>query len=103
MKKILTIDTTVSRKSTVKLIGEKTSTEISGDSLLPLIDKLLKKCHTKIEEISEIKINTGPGSYTGLRVGASVANALSYLFRQKQTRFLNLRINSKKKNFFPEY
>lgn len=95
MKKTLAIDTTVSRKSTVKLIDDEKSTQISGGSLLPLIDKLLKKCHTKIEDLSEIKVNPGPGSYTGLRVGASIANALSYL--------LNLKINGKKKNFFPEY
>ena len=95
MKKILAIDTTVSRKSTVKLIDGKKSTEISGDSLLPIIDKLLKKCHTKIEEISEIKINTGPGSYTGLRVGLAAANALSYL--------LNIPVNNQKKPIFPKY
>lgn len=83
MKKILVIDTTVSRKSTVKLIKKNKSTEISGNSLLPLIDKLLKKCHTKIEDLSEIKVNIGPGSYTGLRIGASIANALSYLLNLK--------------------
>jgi len=44
--------------------------------LLELIDKLLTK--TKKESISEILVNLGPGSYTGLRVGCSVANTLAW-------------------------
>jgi tRNA threonylcarbamoyladenosine biosynthesis protein TsaB len=29
-------------------------------------------------KITEVSLNTGPGSYTGLRVGASVAQAISW-------------------------
>ena len=32
----------------------------------------------KIKDISEIEVNTGPGSFTGLRVGVSIANALGW-------------------------
>jgi len=41
---------------------------------LPLIlgDKTIK-------DIKEIKINSGPGSFTGLRVGVTVANMLGFL------------------------
>ncbi len=46
---------------------------------LPLIDKLLKKNNLKISDISSIKVNTGPGSFTGLKVGVAIANALSYV------------------------
>lgn len=46
--------------------------------ILPMIDKILKKYSIKLEEISAIQVNTGPGSLTGLRVGIAVANVLSF-------------------------
>ena len=49
-----------------------------AQAILPLIDRILKKYSLKIEEINSISVDTGPGSFTGLRVGVSVANALGY-------------------------
>ena len=46
--------------------------------LLPLIKKILTKNKLKFEDLKEIKVETGPGSYTGLKVGAAVANALGF-------------------------
>lgn len=80
MKKILTIDTSKSKRS---------------EDALFKIDKDLKKCHTKIMEISEIKFNVGPGSFTGLRIGAAIANSLMYL--------LKIPINKEKELVFPKY
>ena len=34
-------------------------------------------------DIDEIDVRQGPGSYTGLKVGASVANALSFALCKK--------------------
>lgn len=45
---------------------------------LMLIDKLLKKKRIDFKALEGIEVNTGPGSFTGLRVGIAVANALSY-------------------------
>lgn len=56
--------------------------------LLPLIVKLLKKEKAAFADLSEIKVARGPGSYTGLRVGVSVANALGFT--------LNISVNNKK-------
>lgn len=50
--------------------------------LLPLVTKLLKN------DINAIEVETGPGSFTGLRVGVAVANALGYA--------LNIPVNGKK-------
>lgn len=47
--------------------------------LLTCVDKLLKKNGKNIEDITEIEVNTGPGSFTGLRVGVSVANTLGWV------------------------
>ncbi|QQG41009.1 MAG: tRNA (adenosine(37)-N6)-threonylcarbamoyltransferase complex dimerization subunit type 1 TsaB [Candidatus Levyibacteriota bacterium] len=46
--------------------------------VLPLIDKLLDKHQLKPTDISSIEVNVGPGSFTGLRVGMVIANALAY-------------------------
>jgi tRNA threonylcarbamoyladenosine biosynthesis protein TsaB len=49
-----------------------------AQKLLPFISEILKKEGKKIKEIKEIEVNTGPGSFTGLRVGVSVANTLGW-------------------------
>lgn len=59
----------------LKHIGDQRSSQM----VLPLIDEILKQYDTKIESVSHVFVNTGPGSYTGLRVGIAVANAISFL------------------------
>jgi len=56
--------------------------------LLPLINEILEKHNVSLKNINEIRVNTGPGSFTGLRVGISVANTLG--------RFLRIPVNSRK-------
>ena len=60
--------------------------------VLGLIDRLLKKHNISFEDISDIKVNEGPGSFTGLRVGISIANAFSYA--------LKIPVNGKKQEYF---
>ncbi len=91
--------------------------EYGSQVLLPLIEKLLKKYSAKSrlnnvqnpevssgihlrggnvsaprdidwEVLEGIEVETGPGSFTGLRVGVSVANALGFS--------LGLKVNGKK-------
>ena len=54
-----------------------------SQKLLPFIDELLKKRSVTIRDISEIEVETGPGSFTGLRVGISVANVLGWALGAK--------------------
>ena len=49
--------------------------------VLPLLDKLLKKHQLEPTDINAIQVNTGPGSFTGLRVGIAIANALSFALK----------------------
>jgi len=49
-----------------------------SQELLPNIDKLLKSQRVKPEGLKWIAVNLGPGSFTGLRVGVSIANAFGY-------------------------
>lgn len=50
-----------------------------AEKLLPAIEKLLKKNKKDFAVIKEIYVLKGPGSFTGLRVGVTVANTLAYL------------------------
>ncbi len=77
----LYINTSDGEKITVGIDDNKFETESRKDKsqkLLPFIDELLKKKGKKIQDITEIEVETGPGSYTGLRVGVSVANAIGW-------------------------
>ncbi len=55
--------------------------------LLPLIIDLLKENNLSVKDINEIEVYPGPGSFTGLRVGVSIASALSFA--------LNIPVNGK--------
>ena len=86
MVKILKIDTADNRKISIglevdgkedKLVED--ATFLRSEAALPAIDKLLNRNHSKIEDIEKIEVNKGPGSFTGLRVGMAIANALSFL------------------------
>ena len=46
--------------------------------LIPLIVKVLKSQNLDLGNLSAVEVNEGPGSFTGLKVGISVANALGY-------------------------
>jgi len=91
---ILRIDTTDSLRTKIELeVSGKTSKldkkriSPSEQDVLELIEKILKKQNFKLKDINSLEVNTGPGSFTGLRVGMAIANALSFA--------LNLSINGK--------
>ncbi len=46
--------------------------------VLQLIDQIIKEHDVTLHDLTAIEVMTGPGSFTGLRVGVAVANALSY-------------------------
>lgn len=84
----LIIDTRNNKKTIVKIKTDaKTCTAYSvvkkprSDLTLKLIDKLVKKELLDLGSIDKISIEKGPGSYTGVRVGASIANALSFALK----------------------
>jgi tRNA threonylcarbamoyladenosine biosynthesis protein TsaB len=45
-------------------------------ALLPMIQSLLRRAGASLDDLTGIVLSDGPGSFTGLRVGASVAKAL---------------------------
>jgi tRNA threonylcarbamoyladenosine biosynthesis protein TsaB len=46
-------------------------------ALLPMIDRLLARAGVGLDAVGGVALSDGPGSFTGLRVGATVAKALA--------------------------
>lgn len=85
MENILLIDTADNKKIKIGLKIDKKSfylnsnpTALKSQAVLVLIDRLLKKHGLQIKDVTQIEVNLGPGSFTGVRVGACVANALGF-------------------------
>jgi tRNA threonylcarbamoyladenosine biosynthesis protein TsaB len=62
------------------ILGEYTlrHKKTHSEKLMPLIEKLIEELGLKINEIDVIAISEGPGSYTGLRIGAAIAKSMAY-------------------------
>ena len=80
----LEIDTTDNRKTKVSLDGKKLVKQYESPSkqdVVAVIDELLKKQNKSLADVTAIKVNTGPGAFTSLRVGVAIANALGYALK----------------------
>lgn len=94
MKTLLFIDTSNNKavKVGLEIDGEKFLIEQSIDhrkaqAVLPLVESLLAQHKLSLRDITEITVNPGPGSFTGVRVGVAIANTLGFL--------LNIPVNNK--------
>ena len=45
-----------------------------SQTLLPMLDEVIKRTSFEIEDIDAVAVAKGPGSFTGLRIGAATAN-----------------------------
>jgi len=88
MNVILFIDTSNNKEIKVGLTIEGKEDLITqaidyrkAQVVLPLVDQLLKKHKLTLQDITEITVNPGPGSFTGVRVGITIANTLGFLLK----------------------
>lgn len=85
MAHILNIESTADYCSVGLFEGERLISYESSDEkyahssyLAVLIDNCLKEKNCSPQDLDSIAISSGPGSYTGLRVGASIAKGMCY-------------------------
>lgn len=79
----LCIDT-ISSAAGITLVGSKFATFLpldpmnSSAGIIPTIDKAMKKVKAELADLKGVFVIKGPGSFTGLRVGLSVANQFAH-------------------------
>jgi len=88
--RILAVDTTTARGSVALVEGDATLGEVrlrsaSGHSgwLVSAIDFLLRQASLKPLEVEAYAVTTGPGSFTGLRVGLSTVQGLALAAKRR--------------------
>lgn len=88
---ILAVDTSTQKLSMSLYCCDKNETfsyeecvEDHSENLIKFFDHLLKKTKLKVENITHVGVNTGPGSFTGLRIGLSFVKTLAM--------FLNIKV-----------
>lgn len=61
-----------------KMIGEFTTNfkKTHSQTLLPMLDELIKTLDMELSDIDAIAVSKGPGSFTGLRIGSATAKGL---------------------------
>lgn len=85
---ILAIETTgafasVALQKSDKIIGHVTGSDRFShlQNLMPQVESVIKENKLSLGDIDVIAVSSGPGSFTGIRIGVSSARALSQMLR----------------------
>lgn len=83
--KIVAIDTSTKQLSVALSDGQQILAEASyvtslnhATKLMPLLERMMQEVNWLPQDLTRIVIADGPGSYTGLRIGATTAKTLAY-------------------------
>jgi len=73
---ICSVSLTKGEQVLATLISDKGNSHT--ENLFPFIEKVFKESNRSINELNAVVLSIGPGSYTGLRIGASAAKGICY-------------------------
>jgi tRNA threonylcarbamoyladenosine biosynthesis protein TsaB len=59
-------------------------------TLIPLLQEMLQETKWKIQDLHELFVGIGPGSYTGVRIGVAIAKMLGFMNDLRVYRFSSL-------------
>lgn len=64
-----------------KVVASKTENIPNAHSIytVPFIDEVIKNANLNVNDIDNILVVTGPGSFTGVRIGVTIAKTYAYL------------------------
>ncbi len=68
----------ISKNGEVIAFEESHESNVHAERLLSFIQNTVKKANLTLKDMDAIAIGSGPGSYTGLRIGTSTAKGLCY-------------------------
>ncbi len=67
----------VIQNNNVLISNQKIVQKDMANSILPLLRELLNSCNLSINNIDKLFVTVGPGSFTGVRIGVTVAKVIS--------------------------
>lgn len=65
-------------KGTILATRQWTAHRELSDTIFVKINELFEEAESSLSDITVVAVFKGPGSFTGLRIGVAVANALAY-------------------------
>ncbi|WP_243292905.1 tRNA (adenosine(37)-N6)-threonylcarbamoyltransferase complex dimerization subunit type 1 TsaB [Bacillus sp. FJAT-47783] len=82
---VLSIDTSnyplgVALVNEQKVIGEFITNIKKNHSVraMPAVEQLMKDCDIQVDQLTKIVVAEGPGSYTGVRIGVTIAKTIAW-------------------------
>lgn len=94
----LYLDSTDNTQVVIRLDGKEFINKVDSprnQDVFGFLLSCLEKENLKQEDITEVEVNCGPGSFTGTRIGVTIANALGFA--------LGIPVNGQKKPIEPIY
>lgn len=108
--KVLAIDTANLVMGVAIIDGEKVVGEITTNlqknhslRLMPAIDLLMKEVGIKPNELERIVVASGPGSYTGVRIGVTTAKTLAWTLNIPLVGVSSLEVLAQNGRYFDGY
>ena len=101
------LDSAQRYEKSVRLVQENGSQKVLGErsgdiDLVVSIKELLEEHSLKVSDIDDVVSNLGPGSFTGLKMSATIANVINWVNGKKTLKELDLPEYGSEPNITPK-